>query len=259
MSTNMPILDTSEDGRFRVHLTADLDCESPRDNDTGTWLVELPGNHGLRSDAGCWPYEEIARRYDGNPAKIARHLWLSRGRRAVPFSTECTAAMLLEDDDRMAEANGAGMTPDQRDAYLDGVAAELVDWCNGECFGAIVEQAMALDEEGRLTDWTETDDGALWGLIGLDYAEQQACTLLEDADRAIRAPAGDQEGITVEITETVTYSQRFTLTELAEEYGCAPTRIEVVEALFKDDYERVREDVLNGWDDQTASTWKVRP
>lgn len=66
------------------------------------------------------------------------------------------------------------------------------------------------------------------------------------------------ETVDVDLTEVVNYSRRFTVAELAEDYGCEPAREAVVAALFADRFERVLDDVRAGQDTMTMSDWNVR-
>ena len=54
------------------------------------------------------------------------------------------------------------------DKYAQSCLDEYVKWCNGDCYGIVVE---TFTKEGD--EWVQTDEDACWGFIGGEYAEQE--------------------------------------------------------------------------------------
>lgn len=67
--------------------------------------------------------------------------------------------------DKEALAN-FGPTATMADAYkyADGVLENYINWCNGDCYGCVVE---TFDEQGE-----QLEEDSCWGFIGSEYAEQ---------------------------------------------------------------------------------------
>lgn len=51
--------------------------------------------------------------------------------------------------------------------YAESVLEEYIKWCNGECYGCVVETHKLVDDE-----WKQESDDACWGYIGYEYAEE---------------------------------------------------------------------------------------
>jgi len=54
------------------------------------------------------------------------------------------------------------------DKYAQSCLDEYVKWCNGDCYGIVVE---TFTKEGD--EWVQADEDACWGFIGMEYAEEE--------------------------------------------------------------------------------------
>lgn len=62
------------------------------------------------------------------------------------------------------------------DKYAQSCLDEYVKWCNGDCYGIVVE---TFTKEGD--EWVQTEEDACWGFIGGEYAEQEMKSVFDYA------------------------------------------------------------------------------
>jgi hypothetical protein len=61
-------------------------------------------------------------------------------------------------------------------AYAKGCLDEYIKWCNGDCYGIVVETYTREDSE---SDWELVESDHCWGYIGSEYAEEEVKGLFE--------------------------------------------------------------------------------
>jgi hypothetical protein len=175
------IIETSDDGRYRLRLEPDTDAENPRTMyDHLTHVITLPDNH----------YTDVDK--DGGPLEDGWHRIKHRDD-AVEIFTRWAhifhGAVTIED--RMHHGpgtiwylmpEGIAEVTDPKE-YIRGDIAEYRAWAQGEVYGHIVEKAVTwkpvTDEHedvivGERTTWEEVTDGSCWGLITYEWAAREA-------------------------------------------------------------------------------------
>lgn len=175
-------LKVSEDGRFRVRLMDDMDCENPRkaipqaDQVVHVVTVPNPGYFEVSGSQGplAWGWDRI-KHENPDAAKIFER-----------WARIFHGAVTLYEFPSMAAARVWYMVPAQFGEVPDPAAAlkeearEYRAWADGETYGYVIERAVKWDRRdgaGEMITWGEAgDDGSLWGLIGYKYAHETALT-----------------------------------------------------------------------------------
>lgn len=205
--TDYDIVATSDDGKLRVVLVQDEDCEKPMDNDDG-WITSLlVCDHAIGGD---WHGEHDV--MDRESALIHFNNANSEGRYGAYTTDEdmFIRYMRIVHDIEVFEieiTNGyrdtsralAWVEPTERervgvpDTYpaSDVVKGEIEEhnrWAEGDCYGYVIQKLVRWiresslladgydDAEGRV-EWEDTDESC-WGFIGREYAEQEATEAL---------------------------------------------------------------------------------
>jgi hypothetical protein len=161
-----------------IRLEQDQDCENPLDNDAGVVFVTYRAD--ARSQYGNTPldqeeHEEVARKIQageliGLPVYVYEHGGvIIKAEEGNPFSCPwdsgqsgyvyCTRKTALE------WQGGKVLTAKRRAAVLKGLQCSVdaySSWCNGECYGYIIEGADGEELE------------SCWGFIGDEYAMEEA-------------------------------------------------------------------------------------
>lgn len=170
------ILKVSDDGRFRVRLVADEDCESPRESDSLSHVVTVPHSHYRNVDKSGGPlgdgwdrikdqtnamdlFERWARIFHG---AVTLRDTPERGADAIWY--------LMPDNDASDPA-----------AYLECELRDYRLWAEGDTYGCVIEKTVTYVEvEGdrSLDQWEGVGDD-LWGLIGFEYARDTALAAFE--------------------------------------------------------------------------------
>mgnify|MGYP001501775131 CR=1 FL=1 len=55
---------------------------------------------------------------------------------------------------------------------IEGELEEYERWCNGDCWGYVIETAEVEDEDGNIEGGDQVGDSC-WGFIGMEYAEEE--------------------------------------------------------------------------------------
>lgn len=198
------VVATSDDGKMRVILQPDYDCERPMDN--GDWWVssvltytggnrwtasgELEAERDPEGRLSAWQhFNSYAYTLTVDPdAAFIRYMrifhdievfeegWGSDRTRALAWLEPSEA-------ERVGIPRGPGFISD-RD-IVEGEIQEHNRWADGECYGyrvqAKVELATIFDgEDDDSGEWEDTDDSC-WGFIGHEYAEHEATEALAGA------------------------------------------------------------------------------
>jgi len=172
------ILKVSDDGRFRVRLVNDEDCESPRSHADGViHVVTLPHSRYRNVDEAEGPLSEGWDRIKGHPDAVGIfERWAQIFHGAVTlFDTPSTGAdaiwyILPEQFGEVSDP--AKALKEERDEYRE--------WAAGETYGYIIEGSAKWDRRdgvGELTTWGEVDSS--YGYIGFDYARETALAALD--------------------------------------------------------------------------------
>jgi len=200
--TDYEVIKTSDDGQYRVVLTQDTDCEQPMDS--GDWWTT---SVLTRTSRGFYRYESdpMEAMYDPQGRLDAwRHFADWRVHDAVSDADEAFKRYMrifhcievfdvtIHNGYRDTSNALAWLEPSERERVgfsdqfpaKDAIDMEIGEhnrWADGECYGYIVQKRVkwSTDDpefEDR-EDWEDTDD-SLWGLIGYEYAEQQATEAL---------------------------------------------------------------------------------
>ncbi|MFE7124058.1 hypothetical protein [Streptomyces sp. NPDC057617] len=172
------IIDTTEDGRFRVRLVQDEDAINPREDfdhlahvitiDTHLgWCAPVDTDGGPLADAwdrvswNRWKGVDTFTRW----ARIFHNAIVIESR---PERGAVSLWYLMGED-----AEDLGILPE---AYLDAERAEYQAWADGEVYGYIVEEAVdwvrADDATETRTKWEEVD--SCYGHYGFEWAASAA-------------------------------------------------------------------------------------
>jgi hypothetical protein len=190
---------TTSAGTFRVNYFYDDDAESPRHWSNVGRMVLSHRRYDLPSED-----EDAARALEHHsPHVVARWLRIFRGASVVlPVWGYDHGAISFRAGDRLGQyadrwdSGLAGLifdTPETReetgcppeliDEALRGEVSTFSDWSNGMFVGFVIERLDDPDGEADPDDdgatWTETEDGALWGIEDQPYARTEARELIE--------------------------------------------------------------------------------
>ncbi|WP_411120579.1 hypothetical protein [Streptomyces sp. x-19] len=172
------IIDTTEDGRFRVRLIQDEDAPNPRDDrDTLAHVITIDTHLGcyLPVDKDGGPLTEAWSRVSWNRWKgvdtFTRYAAIYHGAIVIESRPErgpVSLWYLMRD-----EAEDLGMLPE---AYLDAERTEYEAWAQGEAYGWVIEEAVDRqrtdDPTDIRTEWEEVD--SCFGHYGYDWAVSAA-------------------------------------------------------------------------------------
>lgn len=179
----------AEDGtRFRVGLEVDTDCENPRDWETtfgcivhindSTHTVPQEGPLASVLTEACirLPFQTVARWLRMfHDAAVVLPLYYRAIEAGYTTDTPDVGnywGVVYVTKKRAKEA-GANPFDDEAQSILDSEVEAYGEWAEGYVFGAVVESADEYD------DWTHVD--GTWGLLGEEYARDEAKTMLESA------------------------------------------------------------------------------
>lgn len=202
------ILETSEDGQFRVKLVADEDAEEPYDEGQsplirldyrgGYWHAEHIMVSGSRPTGNDTRIEEAATRFGSSRSQelFEKYLrayhgasqiewWSSQDYVYVTYDTAEWRAWAGFEDGDLPPAGAINLN-------------EYRAWCEGDVWGWVIEKRVHWnattddpDFEDRESDvWEREDD--CWGYYGYDYAKETA--LEELASHVAEHQAKDREG-----------------------------------------------------------------
>lgn len=170
------IIETSQDGRFRVRLVVDTNPVNPRkDRENLAHVITPTQSRYLPVDEDGGPlqhgWDHFSMRPDSE-ALFTRWARIYHGAAVVehrPAQGAWSLWYLTADD--VADAG----IPDP-EACIREEIAEYQAWADGEVFGYVIEKAVQWGrrdgQEGSMTTWDHVD--SLWGLVGYEYAEQAA-------------------------------------------------------------------------------------
>lgn len=174
----------ADDGkRFRALLEVDVDCENPRDNASLMgMIVHVRDRHHIVPQEGELA-QTIAEACDEHDFPVvARWLKIFHGAAVVlPLAYRALSAGDRNDTNTIGNYWGVIWTKEEAGLFdADTLADQLIgecdeygQWAEGECFGVVIE--ISDDDES----WEHRD--SVWGLIGDDYAREQARTMLGEA------------------------------------------------------------------------------
>lgn len=171
------IIETSKDKRYRVRLVADEGAANPREDcEQIVYAATLPHSHYI-DVAEPGPLADGWERIKGHPDAVdIFERWARIFHGAVtlydtPHDGPSAVWYIMP--------AGIAEVPDPR-ATLEASRDEYRAWASGEVYGYIIEEAVdwrrvdGKDDNG-MTTWQEVDDdGSCWGLIGYQYAEEEA-------------------------------------------------------------------------------------
>lgn len=175
------VLKVSGDGRLRVKLIHDEDCESPRSSqDNIAYVITLPHREFGPVDKDAGP---LAEGWDE-----AQYRWLDPRANFIRWARAFHGAVILDDrpnqgadalwyilPDRFGEVpNPLSALEEERDEYRK--------WAEGECFGYVIQESVKYVEVGgdrERQEWETTE--SCFGYIGYEYAK---ATALEEFDNA---------------------------------------------------------------------------
>lgn len=162
-----------------IKLEQDTDCENPLDNDAGVIFVTYRAD--ARSQYGNTPldqeaHEEVARKVNtgeliGLPVYVYQHggcIIRAEGNGnpfSCPWDSGQSGYVYVTKAGALSWHGGKKVTKDIRAKTLQSLKSAIDEyslWCNGECYGYIVEGP----------DGEELD--SCWGFIGSEYAMEEA-------------------------------------------------------------------------------------
>ena len=193
MSEYREILETTDDGRYRVILIQDADCESPIATDA--WVSSVI----VRTYSRSWGYEwdspadrdpgdrRDAMRYFENEATMPRsvsaedafkrYMRIFHGIEVVETHwgsrRDCDHALAWVEPSERSRA-GLDTHPDYPDlAIIEGEVGEYNRWADGDTWGYVVQKRVTWQSAEAMQAWEDTDESC-WGFIGHEYAEREA-------------------------------------------------------------------------------------
>jgi hypothetical protein len=201
---------TAQDGTpFRVILDVDQDPINPREDydQTGVMHIRTQSRYYVPQEfdeVGTSYLDDAIREHDFRV--VARWLRVAYGATVVlplrdrsgngGFSVSAGSpdsapeageyvGVIFDTPDTRRKTWGEGGTVEQMRNALAAEVAEYAAWAEGEVYGAIVQIAET-DDEGDPIDWDEWADPSegfmsVWGLVGREWAEQDARDRLTDA------------------------------------------------------------------------------
>ena len=170
-------METTQYKGLTIRIEADTDCTSPLEYDE---CVFITYRAGARSCYGNTPldqeaHEDIARQIEagtliGLPVYVYQHsgvlIQASEGNPfSCPWDSGQSGYVYVTKKTALDWQGGKVLTAKKRTATLDSlrsVVSEYSKWCNGECYGYIIEDGAGEQLE------------SCWGFIGYEYAEQEA-------------------------------------------------------------------------------------
>lgn len=176
--SNDNVIGTSADGKFRVRLVSDEECESPRWPGTLPHVVTVPNSRYVDVDKDGGPlgdgWDRIKRRDDAMDV-FERWARIFHG-----------AFTLRDTPERGASAVWYLMPTDTEDmddpaAFLREEARTYRQWADGETYGYVVEELTGWtrkDGAGDRDTWEELD--SCYGHIGYDFAKETARLALKN-------------------------------------------------------------------------------
>lgn len=203
MSTDYDVIETSDNGQYRVVLEQDTDCEQPMTS--GDWwtasvLVHAysrMGNSGMEAmydpQERLYAWSHFNDSYqpttpDADEA-FKRYMRIFCGIEVFDitiyngYRDTSNALAWLEPSER--ERIGVPEGYPAKDA-IETEISEHNRWAEGECYGYIVQKRVTWttdnDDYDDHDEWEDTEDSC-WGFIGREYAEQEAIEALATAGR----------------------------------------------------------------------------
>lgn len=190
---------TTTAGTFRVHYHYDPDAESPREWCNVGRMVLSHRRYDLPAED-----DDVVRALEHHsPTVVARWLRIFRGAtvvlpvwgydhgqlrlragdRTYPFDCRWDSGLAGLVFDTPETREETGCPPELIDEALREEVATYDRWGNGEFVGFVIERLDDPDGEADPDDdaatWTETEDGALWGIEDEPYARTEARTVVE--------------------------------------------------------------------------------
>lgn len=205
--TYTDVIETSDDGRFRVIMEQDTDCTKPMDDNHGWVTSILTHNYDTRSDYGWTDMRDPGGRLaalrhfedswslpaDAGDAFI-RWMRLYHGIDVVEttihngYRDTSNALAWIEPSEWVrvgfddVTAPRGSHPPDEETIKIE--IGEHNNWADGDCWGYIVQKRVTWttddDDFDDRDQWEDTDDSC-WGFIGRDYAEEEAKAALQSA------------------------------------------------------------------------------
>lgn len=170
--SNDNVIGTSTDGKFRVRLVSDEDCQTPRESDSRSHVVTVEHRNYRDIDTDGGPLGEGWERLNhyGTDHQISifdRWARIFHG-----------AVTLVDTPQRGPSAVWYVMPGTVKDpaAYLECEARVYRQWADGETYGYIVEKNTEWTRkdgaDGAMSTWEEVD--SCWGYIGYEDAKEVA-------------------------------------------------------------------------------------
>ncbi|MFF1680724.1 hypothetical protein ACFVYG_32390 [Streptomyces sp. NPDC058256] len=176
------IIETSDDGRYRLRLEPDTDAHNPRTMyDHLTHVITLPDSDYADVDKdGGGPLADTWRQINhrDNAVEIfCRWARIAHGAVVIEDQTNDGPGTIW-----YLMPEGLAEVTDPTECIRSEIA-EYRAWARGEAYGYIIEKAVTwkpvTDENedvvvGERTTWEEVTDGSCWGLITYEWAEREA-------------------------------------------------------------------------------------
>lgn len=186
---NENILKVTDDGKYRVRLVSDEDCQSPRLLDTEAHAVTVKHRHYADVNGSRGP---LADGWDRLSEYSTDHQTAIFQRWAKIFH----GATVLEDAPERGPVAVWYTMPDTNAtdpaAYLECEARVYRQWADGETYGYVIEKLInwnMISDDGKHTrtsaEWEREDDADAdgWGLIGFEHARETAIDALNNWTR----------------------------------------------------------------------------
>lgn len=191
------ILETTPDGKYRVRVRYMEGCESPREDgdyhvsgvvttcaDRYLAIADPAGDQRV-SDA----WNRLEYRYEWRDAEpmLERYVRILGGVSELDTPNEGPRTIWYVLPDQMREAGFTDdqITPERMREALEAERKEYRAWAEGETYGIIIEKnttwvRVTDDEMISFDDTMETweEEESVWGIIGDEYAEQEAREML---------------------------------------------------------------------------------
>jgi hypothetical protein len=173
-NTMSEILRTTDDGRFRVRLVQDEDCDNPRNSDSLSHVVTVPDREYANIDKTGGPLEDGWDRIKDRPDAMdlferwAQAFFGAITLRDTPSRGASAIWYLLPGNDAADPAE-----------YLECERRVYREWAEGETYGYVIERSVKWDRrdgDGEYTTWSPVED--CWGYIGYTYATETALSEL---------------------------------------------------------------------------------
>lgn len=197
------VLKISDDGKFRVRLIQDDDASEPYDDGQSPLLRLEYSGYGWRAEhvmATGRPtendgrIEEAAQRWGSETGKFKKYLRAFYGTREISVNTSTTRGVTYITYDTAEWREAMGFEPDAETPHPLVNMTEFLAWCEGDCWGYVVEKNVVWqntdDANDRIETWEDTDESC-WGFYG-EYGREAA---LEAFDAFIADQPGSPERI----------------------------------------------------------------